>query len=296
MNLRQARYLTAIAEEGGITAAARKLYITQPSLSQMVHQIETELGIIIFDRSSQPLRPTYAGERVLHAARMILSANEILEQELIEIRQEDRGQLRLGISMQRSVHLLPRILPEFHRAYPKVILKLREAGSAALEQLALEGQVDLALASTESAVPGLVYQLLQSETVGILAGPDSPLAQRLPSGTPISLEQTLGTPLVALKQGHNVRVIQDRLFQELGQQPFLFLETDSMEAARQVTLSCGLYMLCVNSYPAASGAFYPLAGYQNHRHFYACYEKKRPLTRYMTYFLTLTRQVLSGPC
>ena len=61
---------------------------------------------------------------------MILNTNEILENELREIRGEERGRLRLGISVQRSIQLLPKVLPEFTRLYPKVEFRLREAGSA----------------------------------------------------------------------------------------------------------------------------------------------------------------------
>lgn len=294
MNLRQAQYLTAIAEAGGITAAARSLYISQPSLSQMLRQMEEEAGIPLFDRGSQPLRPTYAGEAALRAAHAILAANQVLEQELGEIRQENSGRFRLGISMQRSVTVLPRVLPEFHRTYPHVVLELKEAGSAALEQMALEAQVDLALASTEGAMPELEYRLLQTETIGILAGAGSPLTKKLPSGTPISLNQALDAPLVSLKMGHNVRVIQEQMFRELGRQPAIFVESDSMEAARKITLACGCYMLCASSYPESDGGFYPLKHYENRRHYYACYQKNRLLPRYMEYFLDLAQRSLEG--
>lgn len=109
MNVRQALYIRTIAEEGGVTAAAKKLHISQPSLSQMLRQIEEEAGTPLFERGAQVFRPTYAGERYLHAAEVILNTNEILENELREIRGEERGRLRLGISVQRSIQLLPKV-------------------------------------------------------------------------------------------------------------------------------------------------------------------------------------------
>ena len=167
--------------------------------------------------------------------------------------------------MQRSARLLPQVLPQFIKSFPQVRLELREAGSAMLEQMVLEGEVDLAFASTEGGIPGLAYQLIQRETIGILAAYDTPLAQALPSGTPIQLEQAMDAPFVSLKTGHNVRIVQDRLFQEHGLNPTLFLESDNMEAARQITVNCGCYMLCAHSYTAGQGCFYPLAGYDNQR-------------------------------
>ena len=294
MNLRQALYITTIAEEGGITAAAKKLYISQPSLSQMLRQMEEEAGVPLFDRSSLPFRPTYAGERYLHAARVMRNTHEILENELREIRGEERGRLRLGISMQRSAQLLPRILPELTGRFPKVEIVLQEAGSAKLEQLLQEGGVDVALASTEASSPLLEYRLLQREQVGILAGPGTPLAQRAPSGTPISLEAAEGAPFVALKAGHSARVIQDRLFQARGLRPELFLETDNMEAAQQIALSCGCYLLCPNSFLPAGALFYPLEGCENRRHFYACLRRGEMPPRYVEALIQLAAGC-SGP-
>lgn len=134
MNLRQAYYIKTIAKEGGITAAAKALYISQPSLSQMLKQIEAEIGMPLFDRSVSPLKPTSAGECYLHAATIMLNTQEILENELQELREENSGRLRLGISMQRSAQLLPAILPDFFADFPHVNLELREAGSTHLER------------------------------------------------------------------------------------------------------------------------------------------------------------------
>ena len=76
MNFKQASYIRTIVQEGSISAAARKLYISQPSLSQMVRQAESEYGVQLFDRSVFPLRLTFAGERYLEAANQILTVNE----------------------------------------------------------------------------------------------------------------------------------------------------------------------------------------------------------------------------
>ena len=293
MNLRQALYVKTIADEGGITAAAKKLYISQPSLSQMLRQIEEETGVPLFDRSSLPIRPTYAGERYLHAAAVLLNTNEMLENELREIRGEERGRMRLGISMLRSAQLLPHVLPEFTSRFPKVEIVLQEAGSAKLEQLHQEGSVDLALASTEPNNPLLEYRLIQEERIGILAGPGSSLSRRFPSGTAISLKEAGDGRFVALKAGHSVRVIQDRLFQEYGLHPEFFLETDNMEAAQQIALRCGCYLLYPDGYLPAGAFFYPLEGYESRRHFYACLRKREHVPQYVAALLHLIGQFAS---
>ena len=158
MNLKQALYIRTVAQEGSVTQAAKKLYVSQPSLSQMIRQVESEYGVTLFDRTVSPLRLTYAGQKYLEAANVMLSVNDRLENELREIRQENSGLLRLGISVQRAIQILPVALPWFTMQYPKVSIDLREEGSARLEELLEAGEIDLALAAVRSE--GLKPQIL----------------------------------------------------------------------------------------------------------------------------------------
>ena len=296
MNLKQARCIRAIAQEGGVTAAARKLYVSQPALSQMLRQIEEELGAALFDRSVTPFRLTYAGEKALEAADIILAAHRRLENQMQEIRQENSGRLRLGISVQRAGQVLPLVLPWFAMQYPHVSLELTERGSADLEELVSRGEVDLALAAIESTSARLEYRLIEKEVIGILAGRGAALAERYPSGGTVDIEEAASETFISLKAGHSVRVVQDLLFRQHGMDPKILLETDSLEVAKRVALGTGSCMLCSNIYVddlvQRHGGFYPLAGYENHRQFYACYPKGASLPRYAAGFLEIVARVL----
>ena len=296
MNLKQARCIRAIAQEGGVTAAARKLYVSQPALSQMLRQIEEELGAALFDRSVTPFRLTYAGEKALEAADIILAAHRRLENQMQEIRQENSGRLRLGISVQRAGQVLPLVLPWFAMQYPHVSLELTERGSADLEELVSRGEVDLALAAIESTSTRLEYRLIEKEVIGILAGRGAALAERYPSGGTVDIEEAASETFISLKAGHSVRVVQDLLFRQHGMDPKILLETDSLEVAKRVALGTGSCMLCSNIYVddlvQRHGGFYPLAGYENHRQFYACYPKGVSLPRYAAGFLEIVARVL----
>ncbi|MBD5153116.1 MAG: LysR family transcriptional regulator [Oscillibacter sp.] len=296
MNLKQARCIHTIAQEGGVTAAARKLYVSQPALSQMLRQIEEELGASLFDRSVTPFRPTYAGEKALEAADVILTAHRRLENQLQEIREENSGRLRLGISVQRAGQVLPLVLPWFAMQYPQVSLEVVERGSADLEELVSRGEVDLALAAIESTSPRLAYELIEKEVIGILAGKGSYLAGRYPTGGTVHLEEAAPETFISLKEGHSVRVVQDLLFHRHGLEPKILLETDSLEVAKRVALGTGSCMLCSNIYVDdmvhRHGGFYPLADYENHRHFYACYLRDPSLPQYAAGFVKIVKQVM----
>ena len=163
MNLKQAKYIKTIAECGSITEAAKKLYVSQPSLSKMLLQIESDIELVLFDRSVSPFKITFAGEQYLQAAEKMLAANEKLEMQLREIKNENLGKLRLGISVQRAMQVMPLVTPIFRHRYPDVILELTEGGSASLEEKLRKGEIDLALAAIESTSASMTYELIEKE-------------------------------------------------------------------------------------------------------------------------------------
>lgn len=296
MNLKQAQYIQMIAREGGITAAAKKLHISQPSLSQMLKQVEGELGVALFDRSVSPFQLTFAGEKYMQAAEIMLQTNDRLRQEIQEIKDESSGRLRLGISVQRAMQVLPLAMPWFAAQFPHVTLEITERGSAHLEELVRVGEVDLALAALESVSSNLTYDLIEREVIGVLAGGKSQLAMRYPSGTAITLDMAAEDTFISLKEGHSVRVVQDVLFRRYELEPKILLETDSLEVARRVALGTGSCMLCSNIFVddmvRRVGGFYPLRDYENHRHFYACYRRRGRQPKYAGEFIRIVSQVL----
>lgn len=298
MNLKQAQYVKTIAECGSITAAAKKLFVSQPSLSQMLRQLEQETGLPIFDRSTSPMRLTYAGEKYLHAAERILAANAELDSQLREIRHEHAGRLRLGISVTRAMQVMPLVMPIFQQQYPNVSLQMTESGSANLEELLRGGSIDLAFAALESTSPSLAYELLEQETIGVLAGRDAAITRRNPNGTALPLEAFRRECFVSLTKGHSSRITQDKLFRKYGLTPSILLETDALEVGRRVALEAGACMLLPSIYIDGycyqrKGCFYPLADYENHRHFYACYRKDEFVPQYARDFIQITASALA---
>lgn len=299
MNLKQALYLKTIAECGSVTAAAKQLGVSQPSLSQMLRHVEDGAGLPLFDRSTSSFRLTYAGERYLQAARTILAANEELENQLREIRCEDSGRLRLGISPARGLQVLPLVIPAFSKEYPNVVVELTECGSELLDSMMQQGKLDLALAAVESTGADMTYELLGRETIGILAGRDSKLARKLPSGTPVTVVDARDDQFVRLRKGHSSRVVQELLFRQAGIEPKILLETDSLEMGKQVTLEAGACMILPNIYvdeyvALRQGEFFPLAGYEHHRHFYAVYRKDAFVPKYMRDFIRIVIETLQS--
>ncbi len=293
MNIKHAQYILTVLQEGSITAAARKLYISQPSLSQMIKLVENNLGTPIFNRSTDPITLTYAGEKYIQAARQILTINNNLQKEIDEINHEDHGTIKLGIPVQRAMQVLPYVLPKFREKYPGVDIQVFEHGSATTESLVLEGKVDFACLTTYPRQEELEYILVETEDLVLLTSRDSAIARRIPAGTPIDITEARDELFVNIKPGHSVRTTQDRLFIQKDMKPRVLLETMSIEVAKRTALACNAVMICPQNYLSTTPHLlpqcvtYPILGIEYKRNFYICHRKDRYLTKYMRDFIAI---------
>ena len=298
MNLKHAHYVLTVLNEKSFTAAAKKLYVSQPSLSQTIKQVEANIGAPIFNRTSDELQLTYAGERYVEAARKIMSIYSDLINEIEDMKDEIHGTLRLGVSMQRGMNLLPLILPQFIQRYPYVNIELHEHGSDHLERMVMDGDVDVALITTNSKVNQMEYVLIENETIVLMAANTTNIAREHIDGAPISITSAAEESFIALKAGHSVRVIQDRLFEHYRINPKILLESDSFETAKHIAARANAVMITPYVYiehvmPLRSLVkCFPIQDLSYERHFYMCYRKGQYVTCYMQYLLELVRDMV----
>ena len=145
MDFRKLQYMLKVAEEKSFSKAAQKLYIAQPSLSQYIQKLEQQLGVQLFDRSTNPLRLTYAGELYAETAKNILNLKDQLTNQMEDISNFKKGRLTIGLSAFRSTYVIPKILPLFHERFPGIDIVLMEGNSVKLEDLAIKGITDISI-------------------------------------------------------------------------------------------------------------------------------------------------------
>lgn len=297
MNIKHAQYMITVLQEGSITAAAKKLYISQPSLSQMIKLVETNLGTPIFNRATDPLTLTYAGEKYIEAAQKILTINTNLAKEIEEITHEDHGIIRFGVPVQRGMQVLPYVMPKFLKLYPHVDVELFEQGSGLIEKMVLDGTVDMACMTTVARHTELKYILVENEDLVLLTSANTDLAKRIPAGTPIPITEARNEKFVSNKQGHSVRVVQDNLFITHDMHPKIIMETMSIEVEKKVALACDAVMICPKNYiektpeMAKKAVIYPILNTGSQRHCYICHRKNLYLTKYMKDFINILVEV-----
>ena len=293
MNIKHAQYMLTVLQEGSITAAAKKLFISQPSLSQMIKLVESNLGTPIFNRNTDPITLTYAGQKYIEAAKQILTINTNLQKEIDEINHEDHGTIRLGIPVQRAIQVLPFVLPRFKKKYPHVVVNVQEEGSATTESAVLDGSVDLACLTTYPKHEELNYILVENEELVLLSSKNTDLAKRIAPGTPIDITEAAKETFICIKQGHSVRTTQDRLFVAKDMQPKIVLETGSIEVGKRTALAMDAVMICPLNYIYMSPELvphcvtYPIMGIEHNRNCYLCHRKDLYLTKYMRDFIKI---------
>ena len=296
MNFKHAQYVLTIVQEGSFTAAAKKLYLSQPSLSQTIKQLETSLGTPIFNRASGTLKLTHAGKRYVECARQIMRIYENLLLEIEDMKTEVYGKLRLGVTMQRGMRILPQVIPLFVEKYPHVEIELYEFGSDRLENMVEEGLCDIALVTTSPKINPLEYILIRNELLVLMASKSTVFAQTHEEGVEIDIADAMEENFVALKPGHSVRVIQDRLFSRYRIAPRILVESDSFETAKQIAARSNAVMITPSVYIDTVPELremvkcFPIRHDDAERHFYLCYRKGMHVTRYMQDFLAMVHE------
>lgn len=144
MDIRQLRYFVAIAEERQITAAAKKLQMAQPPLSQQLKNLEEEIGVPLVERNGKKLKLTETGEALYQHALKIIKQFEEAQQEIVFIGQGLKGNLNIGVNTL-SFSYLPHLLQDFQIKYPNVKQKIVQNDSRQLESLLKERIIELAI-------------------------------------------------------------------------------------------------------------------------------------------------------
>ena len=239
MEFRQFKYVLKVAEEKNFSLAAKKLYISQPSLSQLILNLEEKLGTTLFDRSFTPLRLTYAGEMYIKMAQQILDLSDQFTQQIDDAAHLRRGRLTIGSSPFRNTYLLSQVIPLFTKKFPGIELILKEDTSLKLEELAREALTDFSISLLPINTAIFDYEELFQEELLLALPPQHPISvatnskpgdyENLPQ---INLASLADTPFILMEQGQKLHQTLFDLCSQSKFKPRILLETQSMDAAQ----------------------------------------------------------------
>jgi DNA-binding transcriptional LysR family regulator len=279
MELRQIRYVLAVAEERSFSRAAGRLHLAQPSLSQQIAKLEKLLGVTLFHRLPQHVELTDAGQRFVQVAQSLIDMAEGLEREMRAYAVGESGKLLVGSLPITGAYVLPRVIPAFTKQFPGVELQLIEDTSSNLEQLLVRGKIDVSLLTMPIADPSLEVIPAIHEEIYLAVPPQHPLAKR----QEVDLAELAGQPFILLKEGQGFRTISLRLCEQAGFRPRIVFESSNIQTVQSLVAAGMGFSFAPKMITLAPGTTEPpvylsLTG-RPFRTLVVAYRKDRPLSR-----------------
>lgn len=250
-------YFIAVVREMNFTRAAEKLYISQQALSNHISSLEKEMGVRLFERR-HTLKLTYAGEVFYKYALELEDCYHRLYQEMGDIKQEARGEIRIGTSHTRGRFILPKLLPEFIEKYPGIRVKVLEGNTDELNTALLHGEIDIVLGQPKAGITEISYEQLFMEEVMLVIA--KPLLDRYHLEIPAvkyaleeegKLSSLKDIPFLLNKKGNATRIVADEIFKREDIVPHILIETENIETLGE---------MCKH---AIGAAFYPIGLLEN---------------------------------
>ena len=178
ISLIQIQYLIALDEHRNFIKAAEASFVTQPTLSMQMKKLEDELGVLIFDRSKQPIVPTAIGEKIIEQARTIYNETARIENILKDFTGDVSGNLKIGVLPTIANSLIPRLISEVARTYPDLKLTIKEGLTHEIVDDLEANKLDVGIVSIPLHNSGLRETLLYKEKFRIYAHPSHPSSSK----------------------------------------------------------------------------------------------------------------------
>ncbi|BAS28035.1 LysR family transcriptional regulator [Limnochorda pilosa] len=249
MDLAQLETFQALVETGSFTAAARRLFVSQPTVSRQIHRLEKECGTALLERGKRGVHLTPAGERFALYGQRLLSLSREALLEVNEAAQASQRVVRIGSGVTTALVTLPRALGEFRRRHRSVRLLVKTGRRAALLDQVVSGDLDLAITTCDSVPPAVRGVHLFDETLVLAAHPDHWLSHR---PQPLDAAWLDRAPLIAFSSDVGHRQYLDQVLADAGLQPEITMELDNVALILQyVRMKMGVAFI---PWPAALNA------------------------------------------
>jgi LysR family transcriptional regulator, transcription activator of glutamate synthase operon len=295
MDLRQLRYLVALADERHFTRAAAREHIAQPALSQQIRRLEEELGLALVERTTRRVTITAAGELLVARARRVLAELDTALAELEELSGLRTGHVTVGTMHTMGPVDVSLALAAFHQRHPGVELTIREQSSEELAEMLRDYELDLAFLSVTERIEshGLgLHQLVDEELVAIVP-PDHALSRR----RRVRMTELAGEEFISFREGARLRELLEGAGQQAGFEPRVTFESNESERIRRlVSRGMGVAILPRSDAerPGAEVSMATLTAPALTRDITLAWRQGRRLSPAAAEFLTLSRETFTA--
>lgn len=226
MTLKDLLYISTIAKEKSISRAASKLYVSQPSLSQIVKKVETELDSVIFQRTNNGVAETEEGRCFLDFANNVLWEQKMFEKKLCDIKNNADGRIRIGLTGTQAAYVLPHFLPRFKKSYPDTEVILVEKSTREIKDLLLKDELDIGIIHPPISMDGLDAFELSHDDIVIVprkASRYQPYIYYMDDDDRpyIHLDFLKNEPIALSAENQQSRIVCDQVFLRAGISPMI---------------------------------------------------------------------------
>ncbi|WP_077611832.1 selenium metabolism-associated LysR family transcriptional regulator [Clostridium sp. Marseille-P2415] len=214
MNLKQLEAFVCVAEVKSFSAAAKKLYLTQPTVSAHIGSLEKELGVRLFIRTTKDVELSGEGERLYDNARKMLQLEKNILRDFTQKDRKAAKKIIVGASTVPGQYILPQILSLFTRTYPGNQLELKEADSMEVVRMVQEGQVEIGFTGTMGSDPACVFEPFYLDRLVIITPNIERYRQYEKTGFP--LERFYEERWIVREEGSGTRKEAERHLKDMG--------------------------------------------------------------------------------
>ncbi|GGA47931.1 LysR family transcriptional regulator [Dyella nitratireducens] len=255
INLRQLRVFLAVARQRHFRRAAEHLYLSQPAVSRHVAELETELGVRLFDRSTREVVPTEAGRYLESAIERVLDELEGVLDHVHSEGERRRGKIHIASVPTLSASLMPLCIADCAREYPELTIQLHDQAQTLVLDSVRGGEVDFGIAIEPPEASEFDSEVIMHDPFCLACRPEHPLAQH----KTVAWKKLQGQPLILLDYSSGSRRLIDQLLQKHGVEGRVVQQTGHPHTAfRMVEAGLGVTVTPALSSPPATLAVRPL--------------------------------------
>jgi DNA-binding transcriptional LysR family regulator len=297
MNLNHLALFHAVAQEGSVGKGAELLHISQPAVSKQLAEFEKALGCRLFDRGSKGVRLTEAGLLLHTYSLRLFQIEREAERALHELQGIELGRLSLGASTSIGAYLLPSVLAQFHRAFPKIEISLIIGNTESVQKDLEEGRIDLGFTEGVLHSDSLHASIFHEDELVIIAAPHHPLVLETES---VTIGRICREPFLVREPGSGTReVIEEALrSRQITLQPAMTLgNTEAIKRAVAEGTGVALVSRLTVRHEIRAGqlSIVPLSDFQLHRSLHQVQVRGRHLSPAGNAFLKTLHEAMPVP-
>lgn len=239
MNFRHMQLVLKVAQMQSFTKAANALKVPQPSLSQSIFALEKELGVALFNRSTNPISLTHAGEIFLSKAMLINDLCDDLTTQIKELNTMQKGKIRIGFS-QNGYSMLPDILPKFCKRFGNADIKIVQLFSTLkIRQMLIDDEIDIGMLILPIDTTYLSYDIIKTNMTYLMLPISHPFSVKFKNKIlpKINISDLKNEKFILPKGTQRSRAIFDEIFSKAGFKPEILCETETFDVANSIVAS-----------------------------------------------------------